>query len=245
MSSAAEQPEPQALRVMTYNIHHGLGEDGQLDLDRIARVIERQNADIVVLQEVDRLVRRSGDVDQAAELAKGLQMEYAFAEAIPLQGGSYGQAILSRHPILAHQRVELPSPYDREQRIATLAEIEVPEVGRVRVAGTHFDHGFAEVRERQADALITHLQGSDAPTIVAGDLNALPESAVLQRFLQNGYQDACAADGEPTFPAEEPQIRIDYILVAEGFGWQVDSCSVIAEPMASDHRPVVTAIKTR
>lgn len=59
-----------ALRVLTYNIHHGEGTDGVLDLERIAGVIKGASPDLVALQEVDVGAERTGGVDQAGELGR-------------------------------------------------------------------------------------------------------------------------------------------------------------------------------
>jgi len=84
------------IRVMTYNIHVGVGMDKKLDLPRIAAVIKDQRADLVGLQEVDRGVERTQRMDEIAELAKLTHMDYAFAFNLKYQGGQYGVAILSR-----------------------------------------------------------------------------------------------------------------------------------------------------
>src|SRR6266536_5341306 len=87
------------VRVMTYNIHVGVGMDKKLDLQRIADVINDQRADLVGLQEVDRGVERTEGRDEIAELAKLTSMNYAFAHNLDYQGGQYGVAVLSRVPI--------------------------------------------------------------------------------------------------------------------------------------------------
>ena len=84
------------MKVMTYNIHHGEGTDGVIDLPRIAGVIRAVNPQIVLLQDVDRGTRRAGEVDQAEELAKLLGWHHVFGEAMPLEGGSYGEAVPQR-----------------------------------------------------------------------------------------------------------------------------------------------------
>src|SRR5438874_3636486 len=89
------------IRVMTYNIHVGVGMDKKLDLPRIAGVINAQHPDLVGLQEVDRGVERTQRIDEIAELAKLTHMDYAFAFNLRYQGGQYGVAILSRFPIMA------------------------------------------------------------------------------------------------------------------------------------------------
>ena len=58
------------LRVATYNIRHGRGLDGRIDLERVAAAIEALGADVVLLQEVDQGTRRAAGVDQARELGR-------------------------------------------------------------------------------------------------------------------------------------------------------------------------------
>src|SRR5947209_8634714 len=84
------------LRVMTYNIHVGVGMDKKLDVQRIAEVINQEKPDLVGLQEVDRGVKRTEGKDEIAELANLTRMDYAFAHNLDYQGGQYGVAILSR-----------------------------------------------------------------------------------------------------------------------------------------------------
>ena len=78
--------EERTLRVLTYNIHHGAGVDGKLDLKRIASVITGSKADIVALQEVDRNTARAGKVDQVAELARLTKMNALFGPNIKSLG---------------------------------------------------------------------------------------------------------------------------------------------------------------
>src|SRR6187431_1625195 len=75
------------LRIMTYNIHVGVGMDKKLDLKRIADVINRENPDLVGLQEVDRGVKRTEEKDEIAELAKLTRMDFSFAHNLDYQGG--------------------------------------------------------------------------------------------------------------------------------------------------------------
>jgi len=91
-SSATAQRPPDQLRVLSYNIHHGEGTDGKLDLVRIAKIIRQVDPDVVTLQEVDRNVRRSESVDQPAQLAELTDMQVRFGANIELQGGQYGNA---------------------------------------------------------------------------------------------------------------------------------------------------------
>lgn len=82
--------------------------DGKVDLERIAGVIRGAKPDIVALQEVDRMVPRSGEVDQLAKLAELTELSGRFGKSIPLAGGAYGNAILTRLPVVAHEVMALP-----------------------------------------------------------------------------------------------------------------------------------------
>ena len=74
----------QDIRLMSYNILHGKGADGQVDIARIAAVIDREKPDFVGLQEVDRGVSRSHGIDEPAELGRLTGLHPTFASAFPL-----------------------------------------------------------------------------------------------------------------------------------------------------------------
>src|SRR6267143_4106500 len=86
-------------RVMTYNIHHGEGLDGKVDLLRIADLIKHESADIVALQEVDKGVERTPRRDFPDELAALTGMTCVFSNNYSYQGGEYGNAVLTRFPV--------------------------------------------------------------------------------------------------------------------------------------------------
>ena len=85
ISPQSTAAEPLQLRVLSYNIHHGAGIDGKLDLPRIAGVITAVNPDLVALQEVDRKTRRTKQQDQPAMLAKLTGMKILFERNIDFQ----------------------------------------------------------------------------------------------------------------------------------------------------------------
>ena len=102
-----DQP-PIPVRLITFNTHHGVGADGRHDLPRLAKVLADADADLICLQEVDRRFGgRSEDVDQALLLSRALDMQLAWGPAIDeprgdekTMRGQYGNAVLSRLPIL-------------------------------------------------------------------------------------------------------------------------------------------------
>lgn len=229
--------EPAAeIRVLCWNLHHGVGEDGKLDLGRIAEVIKAQRPDVVALQEVDNECRRSGSVDQAAELAKLTGMTGVFGKAMDHDGGEYGQAILSKHPIGATKIHRLPG--DGEPRIAFEAAVTIG--GKVmRMVSVHLDHEQDARRLKQAEALVAALSESDAPLILAGDFNDTPGSPPLKAFAARWTP---VAKKEPVFtcPAGKPAVEIDHVFL-HGFEAQ-GLLEVLPEAVASDHRPIAGVV---
>jgi endonuclease/exonuclease/phosphatase family metal-dependent hydrolase len=236
----AENGAEVRLRFVSYNIRHGVGLDGALDLERAAAVLEALTPDVVLLQEVDERCGRSGSVDQAAWLGERLGMQHRFAPFMDYDGGRYGLATLSRAPIDA-SRV-LPLPPGRQEPRAAL-EVSLHVGGRtVRIANAHLDwlDGSPE-RLAQAEALrdaLAPLRGG--PLVVGGDLNDTPESAALTVLLTAEDGALTRATGaDATFPADEPRTTIDHLLYGPNGAWRASALSVVDERLASDHRPIV------
>ena len=203
------------LRVLSYNIHHARGMDGKVDLKRIAKVIRESDADIVALQEVDQSTERSGKADQAAEIAKLCDMHFQFGKAIDLQGGAYGQAILSKYPIERVRVVNLPNSGNREQRIAMVADI-THEGKKYQFIGTHLDHGKEELRLSQVEAIASLLDKQSDLSIVAGDMNDTPESKTIATLL--GTWTKPSDQTIMTYSSTKPKQQIDYVLLTSPTG---------------------------
>lgn len=237
-----------ALRVMSFNVHHGVGVDGRLDLARTAAVIAASGAEVVGLQEVDRhLSDRSGRVDQAGWLGAHLGMHVAYGATIdrdpddPTDRAAprrrYGNAVLSRHPVLGRRVVPLPADAGAEPR--GLLEVLVSVDGTdVRVATTHLQNRSARQRRAQAAAIVAALGTDPRPTVLVGDMNAEPDSPEVG-LLTAVFDDAWAAVGAGdgwTFDAATPHARIDYVLSTPDV---VARAARVVPSGASDHLPVV------
>ena len=225
------------LRVLSWNLHHGVGEDNKLDLERIAKLINEQKPDLVALQEIDNRCARSKKIDQAAELARLTGLHVAFGKAMDYDGGAYGQAILSRFPIGDTQVHQLPG--DGEPRIAFEAEVKI-DGKPLRLITVHLDHQQDERRLKQAQTLAKALENHHEPMILAGDFNAGPDSAALNAFA-SPWTAVPKQDPKFTCPAAGPKSEIDHILL-RGLEPK-EPATVLPEAVASDHRPVIAVIK--
>lgn len=210
----------QRLRVMTYNIHVGIGMDKRLDLVRIAEVINRERPDLVGLQEVDRGVERTHRVDQIRELARLTRMEYAFAHNLNYQGGQYGVAVLSRFPILALDHRRYANRREAERRGFIRIEVAVGQ-SRVNFVTTHLDYQFRDGRLFETEQLLSALEAINAPLIIVGDFNDEPTGDAYN-LMATRFADAWGKseikDAGLTYPADKPVKRIDYIFHSKGGG---------------------------
>jgi endonuclease/exonuclease/phosphatase family metal-dependent hydrolase len=245
-------PAERTARVLVYNMHAGKDAAGADNLARIAAIVDSLDADIVLLQEVDRNTTRSGRVDQPATLARLTGYHVAFGKSLDYQGGDYGIAILSRWPITSDTAVHLPvePPQQRsggsyEPRVALRALLAAPG-GPLAVLNTHLDpsgnDGWRRQEIRTVLRLVDSLRARGVPTLVGGDFNSVPESAVQQSLREAGLRDAwsvCGRGDGLTYPADSAVKRIDYLYLT---GSAVCRDARVVRTDASDHRPLFVTV---
>jgi endonuclease/exonuclease/phosphatase family metal-dependent hydrolase len=234
------------LRVMTYNIHVGVGMDKKLDLQRIADVINKERPDLVGLQEVDRGVERTQRRDEIVELAALTKMAYAFAHNLNYQGGQYGVAILSRYPIRASDHRMFQNKRETERRGMIRVEVKI-EGKPVNFVTTHLDYQFPDGRLFEAEQMLEYLKDVKGTLIVVGDFNDEPSGSTYKMMLTK-FGDAWLKNGEKpmgfSYPADQPTKRIDYIFFRSSDGVKAKQAWVV-ETLASDHIPVVADLEIR
>ncbi len=232
-AGAVKPQTPGMLRVLTYNIHHGEGTDKVFDYPRLAKLINDLAPDLVALQEVDVGTERVLGVDQAALLGKLCKMHHAFGQAMPYQGGRYGDAILSRFPIESVAVHPLPYQFEQEPRTAVEVRVTPEGIGPITFVSTHLCHQKVENRVQQTQRIksLFPKQGGN-PTILAGDFNARPGSDPMQVLVDAGWKDAVA-----------PRSVIDYVLVRSCDPWKVKEVTILDETVVSDHKPVLVVLE--
>lgn len=245
VETLSAQEHNRTLRILCYNIHHGEGVDGRLDLARQAEVIRACDPDLVALQEVDDRTMRTGHVDQTAELAKQTGLYGRFVHQLDYEGGRYGQAVLSRYPLSEVTVHWLPGTPDRERRVAGAVSVQIDKC-RLLFVTTHLHHNNEEFRREQAvrlnDIFASNRESHDALIILAGDLNATPESQPIGTLADKWQSVTEGLSDTLTFPAEKPERQLDYIFLHPPSRVSVKSVKVLDEPVASDHRPLLAEV---
>lgn len=226
------------LRIMTYNIRHGAGMDDVIDLDRQANVIQGATPDVVGLQEVDSCVKRSGKIHQARVLANKLGMYATFGPAIPLTGGKYGVAILSKERPLSVRNIPLPGD---EKRTLLVCEFQEYVFATTHLALEE------ENRLTSLDIIIEEAQRWEKPFFVCGDWNDTPSSSLITKMRKTfKFMNYLTSNTRNyTFRADNPTKIIDYIASFGSVVQSITSREVLKEPTASDHRPVVVEVKLK
>jgi len=238
------------MRVVSWNIHGGVGRDGRMDLGRVARVLQHARCDVAALQEVGAPHRahdgedRSHEVaDQAAHLGRLLGWTAAYGPTLVLAGRPYGNAVLSRYPIVRVKNYDL-SVRGREPRGCLRADLAV-EGGALHLFNLHLGLSGGE-RRRQAAMLLSADLLRDAaltaPLVVCGDFNMwFPVPGPIARLLRQSLRDAAYLAGarRATWPARLPLLRLDRAYVDGAV--EVLACGVLDDGEAreaSDHLPL-------
>ena len=228
--------------VMSFNTQHCLNfYTRKIDFDVMSDAINCCNADIVGLNEVFDEGLDEEYTNQAAELSKRTGLKYYyFAEAINEDGNPYGNAILSRLPIISAETIHIPDPNPKtgNRYYETRGMLKVKLENGYTVLVSHFGLNTDE----QASAVKTAIANlEEEKTILMGDFNCEPEDFVLNP-LREKLKDTATLFKKPllSFPSDKPDRKIDYIFVTNDV--KVLSAD-IPEIIASDHRPHIAVIE--
>lgn len=237
------------LRVLSYNIHKCIGGvDRRYEPSRIVEVIRKLDADVVMLQEVDAGVKRSNGDRQVELLGDQLGLRYHtwFPNVDVRGGGQYGNAILSRYPLIESANIDVTLRFKKRRSVLHgVLRVRHDEVDRtVHVFNMHLGLARYE-RKRQLEMFLSsqpfaHLH-HDTPVVVGGDLNDV-YGGLGELLVPSGFR---GIDRRPlTFPAWGPLRALDAIFVRGAVELQkLVRCDSDLARRASDHRPLVAEVK--
>jgi endonuclease/exonuclease/phosphatase family metal-dependent hydrolase len=240
---------PTQLRVVTWNIERGIRFQG------ILSTLQRLEADVILLQEVDRFADRSGNRDVASDLAQELRMHWVtggefqeIGEGGKGRAATSNQAILSRFPILDPQ----VTAFTRQARWKWRLNPMQPRRGgrvalRAQTAGVafynvHLESGDSDpVRQEQLEEVLrAHRPGSSGVSIIAGDFNTgeRARAGLLQRMTDAGFVDTLGPLGNRLTSSKYPR-PVDWIF-AHGARGAIGHVEVLQD--VSDHYPLASTI---
>ena len=223
------------VRVMTWNIHGGVGPDGRFDLARVVKTIAYHDPDVVALQEVDSRRTVAPARSAFAVLREAIGHHGVEAKSIITADGEYGQMVVSRWPFVATQIHDITHA-KREPRRAIEVEITTAG-GAFRLIATHFGLSLSE-RRRQARRLVAIARPHAMTTVMLGDFNEWFWPASLRGALR---RELPAHTPYATFPSRYPLFRLDRVLCWPPWAMQASFVDRAARDV-SDHLPVVADI---
>lgn len=234
------------MRIMTFNIQHCHDwQNNRINIPLFHRTIRRLGADICGLNEVRGRGTLPGYSDQTRKIADALDCDRYFGQTINvLRRGPYGNALVSRYPIISAETLHIPDTDDRtdpsnfEHRGAIVATVDAD--GRtLTVIVCHM--GLSRAEQKNAVATLCPIIDSiTTPLIVMGDFNTTPDSGVLDPLFER-LSDTDAVSVNPhahTFPSYAPEKKIDYLLYR---GLRCTHAETVTE-IVSDHFPIVAEL---
>jgi endonuclease/exonuclease/phosphatase family metal-dependent hydrolase len=220
------------VRLVTWNIHGGIGLDGQYNAARVIAVLRELHADVVALQEVAALSLHAGFLKQVSD---ALDVRIVVGRTLTRRDADYGNALLSRFPVISSASIEL-SVRRHEPRNAIDAKLDV-HGSALRVMATHLGLRPAERREQVQRILRAVDAAPHVPTVLMGDLNEWYLWGRPLRWLHARFR---ATPAPASFPARRPVLALDRI-----WGHPAESLSGVRAHRssltraASDHLPVI------
>lgn len=242
---AQHNEQHSSIRIMSYNIHYGIGMDDIYSLENIANVIKKADPDLVGLQEIK-------DSLMTEELGKLTGMKAVFGPSLGTSKG-YGDAILSKYPFESAGNLSIPSASpSRYQAMAVDVDFthKSTSLGKIRLINTHFDWlstiGSEQARLATVDVIVQAFCNTTVlPTVLTGDFNSKPDSELLKKFEKYGWINYQKGGPYKTHNSTRPQYQIDYILFKSNHRWKVKNNFVMYGEESSDHLPIVMDIIIR
>ena len=225
------------LKVMTYNIQGHAASRRPDHVPKLAEVIAGASPDVVGLQEVHCGTRAFAG-NQGEQLAELTGLHLVFGKSCAMDGGDYGNAVLTRGKVLASQTHALPG--SGEPRSLLQADIEVNDAAFTFYV-THlaaWGRLLRVARLRQIAELGDITSRGSLPHVLVGDFNVAPAAEEMKVLLSHRHLQMCGEQREPTFPMTRQ--RLDYVFCDPR--WEFVSSDVIRRG-PSDHWPILTEMR--
>jgi endonuclease/exonuclease/phosphatase family metal-dependent hydrolase len=239
------------IRILTYNIHHGVGTDSVFDIKRIADVILHSDADVVALQDVDR----TDKMDMMTKLADLTGMTYTFAKSMDVEGGEHGNGLLTRFPILEEKHLKYRMQLSNQECSLMRLVLDVRGTELVFMNTELNSDGIDSLQASDvAEIVAAATKDQNVPVIIGACLNAAPDSKEIAA-MNASFRDSWPISGSGsgfTYPSDSPEKRVDYVFISkQQTPTDTKSLEVALNPVkasvlesnASTHLPLLVALK--
>lgn len=240
----ASQPRRSVeIKIMSFNIRHGVNMDEESNLIDILRIIKENKPDLVAFQAVDSLVGNKKTQFQLRQLAIQTGMSYTYGVAEQSENGSQGVGILSVWPLEKSQTIQLPTTPGADPKILHCGLIRHSRQLTFRFCSSRLEYASVMDRALQAAYINQMLSGSIQPVLLGMDMGARPNEQPYFSFREK-WQDAAQGSLMQTWIEGLPGDRLDYIFVLLNNKVRVKDYKVIrSNPMASDHYPIMATVE--
>ena len=229
-------------RIVTYNIHSGIGRDKKHDYKRIGQFLANSGADVVLLQEMDTRPSERSTTQDVKDICAENTFKLIPSPAIRESDGWYGNAILTRFDVLAHDTLDV-SQNGRQPRNVQIVELKT-EKTPLTVVNTH--KGLKKLERRSQFSLLhehlsSRMKEKQIPLVLAGDFNEWQFFSKAFKALNDLLlQQKVGA----TFPSHFPVFALDRVWVSDDI--KVKACRKLKNAktrILSDHLPVLVDIE--
>lgn len=253
------------IKIVSFNIAAG-AKNFKVDLNKTAEAIKALDADIIGIQEVDRMTNRSGKIDQIKILADLTGYNFVFGKTIDFDNGEYGIGILTKHPILVAEKLVLPNEKNEEPRVALIAQIQIPGFDEpINFINTHLGIVLnaktkdellrdSNIRVRQVRVINSYANKINGIKFLTGDMNDTFNSDAI-KLLRENWTSVIQEESNNslTYPAVSPYKGIDFIFVSPEKKWNINyfipstdeyrKSTGIDWRTISDHLPVIATFE--
>jgi endonuclease/exonuclease/phosphatase family metal-dependent hydrolase len=231
------------IKLMSFNIRHGLNSDEESNLRDILRIIKENDPDLVALQAVDSLMDKGKVQFQLRQIAAQTGMHYTYAAADTSESGTQGVGILSNWPFEKTQVINLPSTPGADRKVLLCGLIKLSRGLTFRFCNSRLEYASVMDRALQAAYINQMLVNSVQPVLLGMDMGARPNEQPYFSFRRN-WQDAAQGSQLQTWNEGLPGDRVDYIFALLNNKVRIKNYKVIRNyPDVSDHYPIQATIE--
>ncbi|MCE7059592.1 endonuclease/exonuclease/phosphatase family protein [Dyadobacter sp. CY343] len=231
------------VKVMSFNIRHGLNMDEESNLRDILKIIADHKPDLIALQAVDSLVDKGKTQFQLRQIAVQTGMHYVYGEADRSENGSQGVGILSKWHFENTQTIQLPTTAGADPKVLLCGLVNPVRGLTFRFCNSRLEYASVMDRALQAAYINQMLVNSIQPVLIGMDMGARPNEQPYFSFRKN-WQDAAQGSQLQTWNEGLPGDRLDYIFALLNTKVRIKNYKVLRNyPGVSDHYPILATIE--